>query len=107
MAALMLKIALQRYLPTNLSSRHRHSLSSALLHCFCSFFIFFSLLYLLFASIALPNYFTKLSCHHQPSSLLSPLFQPITFPSVSKSLDSIPFAYFFHFSYLIFHHQHF
>src|SRR5437867_2646366 len=87
-------------LPLSLPSRHRHSLSSPLLHCFSSFCIFFFLLYLLFASIPLPNYFTKLSCHHQYFSLLSPLFQPITFPSVSKSLDSIPFAYFFHFSYL-------
>src|SRR3989442_15974089 len=87
-------------LPLSLPFRHRHPLPSPLLHCFSSFFIFFFLLYLLFASIALPNYFTKLSCHHQYFSLLSPLFQPITFPCVSKSLDSIPFAYFFYFSYL-------
>ena len=49
--------------PLSLSSCHRHSLSSPLLHCFSSFFIFLFLLYLLFASIPLPNNFTKLSTH--------------------------------------------
>src|SRR5437867_2648641 len=86
--------------PKHFNAHQRYCLSSPLLHCFSSFFIFFFLLYLLLASFALPNNFIKLSSSSSSFSLLSPLFQPIIFPSVSKSLDSIPFAYLFHFFYL-------
>src|SRR3989441_3504102 len=79
------------------SSSSFTTISFTFVFFFLSFFIF---LHLFLSSIQLPKNFTKLSFDQQPFSFLSPLFQPITFPSVSKSLDSIPFAYFFHFSYL-------
>src|SRR5437867_5853958 len=87
------------FIPVPLHHRHNpHSQLTPLLFSFFFFLSFFIFLHLFLSSIQLPNNFTKFSFDHQPFSFLSPLFQPITFPSVS--LDSIPFAYFFHFSYL-------
>src|SRR3989441_136361 len=89
------------FIPVPLHHRHHpRSQLTPLLFSFFFFLSFFIFLHLFLSSIQLPNNFTKFSFDHQPFSFLSPLFQPISFPSVSKSLDSIPFAYFFHFSYL-------
>src|SRR5207245_1499725 len=65
------------------------------------FFLYFFLPSLsTFSSFTLPINFIKLYSCPLSFLFLSPLYQPITYPSVSKSLDSIPFVYFFHFSYL-------
>ena len=80
--------------------RHPRSHLSPLFYSFSFILSFLFFLHLFLSSISLPSNFSKLSFDHQSFSFLSPQFQPITFSSVSKSLDSIPFAYFFHFSYL-------